>query len=220
MAAVQVMTMSGAMARDRPLFFGARMPSEIKQMLPALKNVEKGLFRKLLQACVRILENEDSGLDDLSALKSANASEETIQTVFSGLLVLLRSALRVPRTSLKSETFRADLKEIKIPAELIPDIVKAVFGSRRDTLDDSAIENRVRLPTLQSLKWRVDVSISTSSLNRVLEPSVLMEMTLSDGRIHTFEVPVSKFHQLRYNVAYVLKQMEDLERRNVLKIKD
>ena len=123
------MTMSGAMARDRPLFFGARMPSEIKQMLPALKNVEKGLFRKLLQgpkssrantspqqrflACVRILENEDSGLDDLSALKSANASEETIQTVFSGLLVLLRSALRVPRTSLKSEV-KIDYSKIDI----------------------------------------------------------------------------------------------------------
>ena len=27
-----------------------------------------------------------------------------------------------------------------------------------------------------------------SALNRVLEPSVLMEMRLSDGKIHTFEV--------------------------------
>jgi len=27
-----------------------------------------------------------------------------------------------------------------------------------------------------------------SVLNRVLEPTVLMEMTLSDGNIHTFEV--------------------------------
>ena len=27
-----------------------------------------------------------------------------------------------------------------------------------------------------------------SSLSRVLEPSVLMEMKLSDGKIHTFEV--------------------------------
>ena len=30
-----------------------------------------------------------------------------------------------------------------------------------------------------------------SALNRVLEPSVLVEMTLSNGKIHTFEVSFS-----------------------------
>ena len=35
-----------------------------------------------------------------------------------------------------------------------------------------------------------------------------------------FQVPVAKFHELRYNVAFVLKEMEDLEKRNILKIKD
>eukprot|EP00118_Oscarella_pearsei_P022430 m.259530 g.259530 ORF g.259530 m.259530 type:complete len:221 (+) comp40422_c0_seq15:38-700(+) len=220
MAAVQVMTMTGALASDRTLFFGPRMPPEIKKMLPALKTLDKGLFRKLLQVCIRVIEHEDTAVDDLSSLESRNASIETIQTVFSGLQVLLQSALRLPRASLKSETFQADLKEMKIPAELIPGLAKAVFGPKRDDLDESAIEHRVRLPTLQSMKWRVDVSISTSSLNRVLDPLVLMELTLSDGRIRMFEVPVSKFHELRYNIAYVLTQMEDLEKRNILKIKD
>jgi len=34
------------------------------------------------------------------------------------------------------------------------------------------------------------------------------------------QVPVAKFHELRYNVAFVLKEMEELEQRNILKIKD
>ena len=34
------------------------------------------------------------------------------------------------------------------------------------------------------------------------------------------QVPVSKFHDMRYNVAYVLKEMEDLEKRNILKLQD
>lgn len=34
------------------------------------------------------------------------------------------------------------------------------------------------------------------------------------------QVPVSKFQELRYNVALILKQMNDLEKRNVLKIQD
>ena len=34
------------------------------------------------------------------------------------------------------------------------------------------------------------------------------------------QIPVSKFHELRYSVAYVLKEMEDLEKRNILKLQD
>ena len=30
-------------------------------------------------------------------------------------------------------------------------------------------------------------------------------MTLTDGNIHTFELPTEQFHKLRYNVAFVLK---------------
>ncbi|XP_062514451.1 COMM domain-containing protein 5-like [Corticium candelabrum] len=221
MSAVQVMAMSGAAASDRTPFFGARMPIEMKSMLPHLKSVDKGLFRKLLQAAVRALENEGIGEDEFAALTSDHPSPEVIRTVYTGLLVLLQAALRLPQSSLKSDMFKADLKEIKgIPQEFISDLVKAVFGPRRQHLNEAVIQHRVRLPTLQSFRWRVNVSISTSALNRVLEPSVLVEMTLSSGKIKTFEVPVSKFHELRYNVAYVLKQMEDLEKRSILKVQD
>ena len=79
---------------------------------------------------------------------------------------------------------------------------------------------RPRLPQLEQLKWRVDVAISTSVLNRVLEPSIIMDMTFSTGTTKVFEVPVTQFHQLRYCVAYVLKQMEGLEKRSILKIQD
>lgn len=34
----------------------------------------------------------------------------------------------------------------------------------------------------------MSISSSFSALNRVLEPSVMMELKLSDGKIHTFEV--------------------------------
>ncbi|KAI4819495.1 hypothetical protein KUCAC02_004741 [Chaenocephalus aceratus] len=34
------------------------------------------------------------------------------------------------------------------------------------------------------------------------------------------EVPLSKFQELRYNVALILKEMNDLEKRNILKIQD
>ena len=47
----------------------------------------------------------------------------------------------------------------------------------------------------------------------------LMEMTLSDGRVWTFEVPQDKFHELRYSVAKVLQDVEQLDKLPILKIK-
>jgi hypothetical protein len=113
MAAVQVMTMSAASAADRTLFFGARMPAEMKKMLPHLKSLDKGLFRKLLQSVVRALENGDVSEEEFASLKSDQTSEEIVRVVYTGLLVLLKSALRLPQSSLKSEMFKTDLKEIR-----------------------------------------------------------------------------------------------------------
>ena len=49
----------------------------------------------------------------------------------------------------------------------------------------------------------------------VLWPYTCVHMTFV-----IIQVAVSKFHEMRYNVAYVLKEMEDLEKRNILKLQD
>ncbi|CAH3035826.1 unnamed protein product [Porites lobata] len=211
---------SGLPMMDDSLFVGPRIPDEIKRMIPHLTSIDKALFRKILQVIISVFEGKvpDNGL--LQELQSDAVTEETLSCLYAGLYCLLRSALRLPQTSLKPDRFKSDLTELKVPGELIPDLSSIVFGEKRSAFDAAALKNRNHLPSLDSLRWRVDVAISTSSLSRVLEPSVLMEMKLSDGKIHTFEVPLSKFHELRYNVAYVLKEMEEVEKKNILKIQD
>mmetsp|Transcript_19442 Transcript_19442/g.23257 ORF Transcript_19442/g.23257 Transcript_19442/m.23257 type:complete len:115 (+) Transcript_19442:229-573(+) len=66
----------------------------------------------------------------------------------------------------------------------------------------------VGLPHLEDLRWRVEVTLSSSTVSRVLRPTVLMRMKLSDGRIHLVELPVDKFHELRHAVARSLHEME------------
>ncbi len=75
-------------------------------------------------------------------------------------------------------------------------------------------------PTLKSFIWRLDVSISTSSLIRNLEPSIIVQMHLSDDRKVSFEMSLSSFHLLRFNVAFVLKEMEELLNRQIFKLID
>ena len=53
----------------------------------------------------------DDGL--LQRLQSDAITEDTLSCLYAGLYSLLRSALRLPQTSLKPEQFKADLVELK-----------------------------------------------------------------------------------------------------------
>ena len=66
------------------------------------------------------------------------------------------------------------------------------------------------------VRWRVDVTISTTSLSRVFKPTIPLQLTLSDGSMHNFECSVDKFHELRYSVAKSLKHAQDLQQHPTL----
>ncbi|XP_028416533.1 COMM domain-containing protein 5-like [Dendronephthya gigantea] len=184
--------------------------------LTSLK-VEK--FKKLLEVVQHSLENYEVDQDILCSLRDKNISEESVLQIFSGLHKIMKATLRQTLTSIKQETYKAELLSYKIPENIVNEIMVNVFKSHT-RVETGVLSNRIRLPGLQSLKWRVDVTISTSSLNRVLVPTVFMEVKTSDGSIKSFEVSLSKFNELEYDVAYLLKEMEDLEKRNILKIED
>ncbi len=82
---------------------------------------------------------------------------------------------------------------------------------RRESFSFSASSTRIALPSISDVDWRVDVAVSTTALSRVFKPCIIMSLTLSDSTIHTFECSIEKFHTLRYNVAKLLKAMQDLE---------
>ncbi|KAK5865192.1 hypothetical protein PBY51_016379 [Eleginops maclovinus] len=201
-------------------FLGGRIPAEIESMPKNLKDVDQELFRKILKAVVSALEGKDSRELMKSIAESSVIPQERLSHIVAGMYRVLSEAIRIPTSSLKQEAFKEDLRELRIPEDFITDFASVVFGSRRTALDAATSQNDPHLPTVEDFKWRVDVAISTSSLARSLQPSVLMQMKLSDGSCQRFEVPLSKFQELRYNVALILKEMNDLEKRNILKIQD
>lgn len=211
--------MSSSHAKDSS-FLGSRIPPEVESMSKNLKDVDQEMFRKILKAVVSALEGKDCREVMKSIAESSVIPQERLSHIIAGMYRVLSEAIRIPMSSLKQEAFKEDLRELRIPEDFITDFSSVVFGNRRAVLDAATSQNDPHLPTIDDLKWRVDVAISTSSLARALQPSVLMQMKLSDGGFHRFEVPVSKFQELRYNVALILKEMNDLEKRSILKIQD
>ncbi|XP_072913902.1 COMM domain-containing protein 5 isoform X2 [Hemitrygon akajei] len=204
----------------RSRFLGARTPLEVELMVKQLKDLDREIFRKILKTVVNSLEGKDCKESVRSIAETETLSEEQLSHILAGMYTLIQEAVRLPPSSLKQEVFKDDLREIRIPEELISDFASVVFGNRRAVLEAAALQQGNRLPSVQDFRWRVDVAISSSSLTRALQPAILMQLKLSDGSAHRFEVPVAKFQELRYNVALILKEINDLEKRSILKIQD
>lgn len=162
-------------------------------------------------------EGKDITPETYQSIKNEADEATNVDIIYGGLYTLLKCALSIPVTSLKKEVFKGDLKELQIPEDYVEDLVNVVYGPRCSPIRASLMKNAPHLNKLEKLGWRLDVAISTSALSRVLEPTIVMEMTVDGDRKETFEVQPSQFHQLRFAVASLLKEMENLEKKNVLK---
>ncbi|XP_019377169.1 PREDICTED: COMM domain-containing protein 5-like [Gavialis gangeticus] len=201
-------------------FLGARLPAAVGAMARSLRQLDRDTFRRLLAVTVSALEGNDCKDSVQRIAENADLSEQQLAVLISGMYTLLREALRLPLPTFKQEVFKEDLKDLRIPDDFIADFASIVFGNRRPVLEATTLKQANSLPRVKDFQWRVDVAISTSSLARALQPSILMLLKLSNGEAHRFEVPVAKFQELRYNIALILKEMNDLEKRSVLKIQD
>jgi COMM domain containing 5 len=141
-------------------------------------------------------------------------AQEQLQLVFTCMITVLKAGFRERHKALD---LKSDLEKLNFPSYCVEAFVK-VFKKKRKKIEKTALKSSIRYPTLKCANWRVDVTVSTSSLSRVLKPSVLMQLTLSDGTIKTFEMQVDQFHQLRYNVAKVLQYMRKIENRAIMSL--
>jgi len=196
-------------------FFGPSLPHEVRAMIPLLTKIEQPQFRKAIQIAVEHLKGvpiSDQQFHQIS--KVVNLSKQTFALVFTGVYYILRAAVR---SKAKTEVVQSLLTELRIPEPFIADLVKVVQTSRA-TLESAVAARRLRLPRIENLYWRVDITISTTSLSRVMKPTISFSVTLDDGTIKTFEVPTQQFHLLRYNIAKLLKDIDELEKHPILKV--
>ncbi|XP_076054782.1 COMM domain containing 5 Like Sm protein 4 isoform X2 [Oratosquilla oratoria] len=214
------------LAPDREhILFPSKIPTEVKSLINGSKTLEKPLSRKLIKLALGHLQgtmtpNEcETMFKNICNAKGLSTEEEVedLSLQYAGMLTLLRQAFRLNQKKLKQENLLGDLKHIGFPEDQAADICKVITGPARPDIDARLLSNSPSLPTLSDLKWRVDVSISTNWLSRVLEPAVLMEAEASSGRKERFHIPIQQFHQLRFTVAHLLHQMETMEASPVFK---
>jgi len=192
-------------------FLNKDVTSSVQRFNEALQRKEpmkQSMFRKLLSLVIQLAETGD--LSDEA--REAITADKDVFCVFNGLNGIVRSAVK---NKIKDTTVAADLQKVQIPQVYAADICAAIQKKRED-LERAADKQRISLPSIRDIRWRVDVTISTTGLSRVFLPVIVMQLTLSNGQISTFECPVEVFHRLRYSVAKVLKGMNDLQQNYIM----
>jgi hypothetical protein len=160
---------------------------------------------------------------DVEALMTQSRTPESeggltyneVTTLVTGVLIIIGTAVR-SRTKLS--IVERDLKGMNLPADKVQ-LISTILRNERLNLETAFRLARVRAPGLSSFRWRVDVAISTDQLSKVFKPTIIVELGVSDGKaVKTFEIPVDQFHNLRYNVAKVLRNMEEVERHPIMRL--
>eukprot|EP01132_Coremiostelium_polycephalum_P001418 gene1418-1790_t len=215
---------------DRTSFLGYTIPSEIKNMIPVVSKLEPAFIKDILSMVVLYMKTKSINLvkkEDHTRLKKTTdeihdklSSQSTTQNidpnlssiVFTGSYYILKLAIK---RRVNSQLFVTDITELKLPQSYITDISN-IYNNQCKELTEKANNDKILFPQLGNFKWRVDVIISSSFTSRVLIPIILMEITDTNGTTKTFEVTLDNFHKLRYNVAKVLKDMDDLDQLPIL----
>eukprot|EP01038_Epipyxis_sp_PR26KG_P015097 gene15097-20314_t len=203
---------------DTTAFLGTFLPDEIRvasKVFPNYENSESHLLPKLSKIALdSILSNNINFSIELKELANLELKAGDFNVMITAIFTVTQIAIK---NKIRLSQVQIDCTTIQLPS-LVLDSIVSFLKENRFQLESVVQEQRIRFPTLTKLKWRIDVTISSGLLSRVMRPNILFQMILSDGSIKTFEVSIEQFNQLRYSVAKVLNDIQTLERHPMMRI--
>ncbi|KAL6448208.1 hypothetical protein ACFW04_000302 [Cataglyphis niger] len=198
--------------------FQTQLLSALGSKTKYLAELKKTFARPLIQLAVKAIELEyieEGVLERIS--KKYNIPEEHVDEYYAAILSILKIHLRLQCHDIKPVEFKQCLEELKLTPDCIEDLFSVIYGPKRSDLLSGLIQRTKFNPQLISCKWRVDITISSNIINRVLEPSIVMEWIFNTGKCVIFELSLAKFHQLRHTIATILVELQTLERHSIFK---
>lgn len=134
--------------------------------------------------------------------------------LFTCFYEILRSAIR---SKMELDKFKDQLIMLSFENELVK-ILSELYNQKLESFISSSQKTGNWFNKIIDVRWRVDVTLNTSQMNRVFKPYLLMQFELSNGQIKTFEVSLKQFHNLRLSVASLLNDMNSLDQHRIMQI--
>ena len=101
--------------------------------------------------------------------RALSLDADAAAALFTGLHWVVRACMR---SNLKAKALAAELADLKVHPPCVEPLVAAVERGRASAARADAAAHAVSLPTLDELRSRLDVSISSGALHRVMRPEL------------------------------------------------
>lgn len=136
--------------------------------------------------------------------------------VFTGLYLILRSAIR---QKLRNVDFVDQCTRLQVH-EPVLQLLTQMYEKKKEQLIQVSKDRSSWFQTVINVRWRIDVTISTSVMSRVFKPVLMLQLELSNGSVRTMEVSLQQFHELRLACATALNDMMTVSNHPVMLIKE
>lgn len=216
---------------DQSTFFSPLIPLEVREFVPILHQLLTGgkscadAYKSTVSLAGKLARDQDLSsnesiqLQEIQSLENdlklkANFDDKSFFQLILGTYTVIRTIFR---KKIPISTVEKDLSTMNFPPDVIPLFVK-VTKQGRITMENSLQLAQVSIPHLHRFKWRVDITISSSSVQKIFRPTLLVTLIDTNGCMKTFEMSVQQFHGLRYKVAKALLAMQEVERHPIIRI--
>ncbi|XP_011192827.1 COMM domain-containing protein 5 [Zeugodacus cucurbitae] len=202
--------------------FRYTMVRTVRPYVKYFPQLTKPVLRVLIKVSVHYLESSKCSPEelDLELTKLTHSGQDIPDNfceLFAAVLQIMQIFLRTPKGIVKDHELRDCLKELRFTDECVEDLSKVLYNHRA-SLTKNFIEAKKTRSNPKNLQWRINISLGEGTCNGSINaPTIILHFQLPDGRYRTLEFPLSMFHQLRYNVALLLSEMQALESRAVMK---
>lgn len=201
--------------------FKYTMLKTVKPYIKYVPQLSKPVLRVLIQVSVHYIESRKCSPEvlDLALTKLTHSGceiPENFCELFAAILQIMQIFLRTPKGSVKDDELRQCLRELKFTEECIDDISK-VLHNHRDSLTKNFYEVKCLRSPPKRMQWRINISLGDCGITQLSQPTIIIHFQTPNGECRTLEFPVAMFHRLRYNIALLLKEMQSLENRALMK---
>ncbi|XP_011405698.1 PREDICTED: COMM domain-containing protein 4-like [Amphimedon queenslandica] len=178
-------------------------------LLAEISTLSKLTSIKMKQLCGEVLKDlltGDLNYEQVEKWTSARYEESDIKAAVAALAFIMSSAAKF---NVDSDSLGNELQQLGLPKENVGSLCK-VYSESLVQLQDSLKGRSLRVYKLDSVDWRVDYILSSSSLQDINEPSVQLKLTSTAGDSLAFSVDGDQFRVLLKDLKQARQLMENL----------
>jgi len=153
-------------------FFGKTIPESVIQSVPLLHAMKVDDVSTIVLLAVDIFNSNDISANIKKPNACKHISDDDFAVVLSALYITLKL---IVRTKIHAKAMQSDLLKLHYPQATI-DVLLPLVQSKRVLLETMALSHRCRFPTIDKFRWRVDVTISSGLLSKIMRPNLLFQV--------------------------------------------